>query len=76
MTFDSGTTGDRREFLRNVSSNRTLTGSELSIELASPFCEMVFSPGVLDGSTSQHVVRTTRSQLPKAAGIRSPKKLA
>ncbi|MCH7665255.1 MAG: recombinase family protein [Acidobacteria bacterium] len=76
QSYDSGTDAHRRELIRTVSSNRTLSGNKLSVELAFPFSELAFSPCVLEGCHSQDDVRTCSPNLPQASGIRGPKKCA
>lgn len=72
QTYDSGTTTEKRELVEIVSSNRTLTGKELSVELAFPFSEMAFSPCVPELCYSQDEVRTSGQKCPL---VRGPKKL-
>jgi hypothetical protein len=62
QSFDSGSHSQRRRILEAVSSNRTLSGSELSVELAFPFATMASSSCVQRMCIDQDTVRTFTRQ--------------
>ena len=57
-SLQEGNRDQKRRIVESVCSNRTLSGNELSVELAFPFSEIVFSPCVLPGCSDQDVTRT------------------
>lgn len=65
LSYQTGTTEERRELLEIVSSNRTLTGAKLSVELAFPFDEIASLPSVLPVSKAQVTTRTWAQIAPK-----------
>ena len=59
QSFLDGSDTQKRSLLEMVSSNRQLTGNQLSVELQFPFSEMAFSPCVLRMRNHQNTVRTS-----------------
>jgi hypothetical protein len=60
QSFESGNASQKRRILQAVSSNRTLSGSEPSVELAFPFAGMANSACVQRLRIDQDTVRTLR----------------
>lgn len=58
LSYETGTAAEKRDLVRIVSSNRTLTDSELAVELAFPFSAVAETTGFSNGCPLQNVTRT------------------